>query len=45
MLQELLNDAMVLHIHKDFTDGLGLKSIGNDFIAKPEYQKLEFPMF
>ena len=30
MLQERLNATMVLHIHKDLTDLLDLKAVGND---------------
>ena len=34
MSQERLNSLMVLHIHKDLTDDLDLKVIGNEFHAK-----------
>ena len=45
MLQERLNAAMTLHIHKDLTDSLDLKSLSNDFVAKSDYRKSKFPMY
>ena len=33
MTQERLNHIMVLHVHKDMTDSLNLKSVGNFFVA------------
>ena len=42
MSQSRLNAMMVLHIHKDLTDSLNLKSIGNDFISKSDYRKTKF---
>ena len=42
MSQSSLNTMMVLHIHKDLTDSLNLKSIGNDFISKSDYRKTKF---
>ena len=45
MLQERLNAAMIIHIHKDLTDCLDLKSLSNNFIAKSDYRKSKFPMY
>ena len=45
MSQECLNSLMVLHIHKDLTDNLDLKYIGNEFRAKSDYRKTKFPAF
>ena len=42
MSQSRLNAMMVLHIYKDITDSLNLKSIGNDFISKSDYRKTKF---
>lgn len=36
---------MILLIHKDLTDQLDLKSIGNEFIAKSDIRKSKFSMF
>ena len=36
---------MTLHIPKDLTDVLDLKSSSNDFIAKSDYRKSKFPMY
>ena len=33
MCQQRLNHLMILHIHKDHTDGLNLVDVANDFIA------------
>ena len=45
MLQERLNTTMILHIHKDLTDLLDLKAVGNDFRAKSEHRKTKLPLF
>ena len=45
MSQERLNSTMVLHIHKDCTDKLNLKSIANEFCTKSDSRKLKFPTF
>ena len=33
MKQELLNSLMAIHVHKDKTDKLELRAIGNEFVA------------
>ena len=45
MSQSWLNAMTVLHIHKDLTDSLNLKSTGNDFITKSDYRKTKFSVF
>ena len=45
MLQERLNATMLLHVHKDLTDGLDLKSISNEFVRKLDYRKSKFPIY
>ena len=42
MSQKWLNSAMVLHIHKDLTDTLDLKSVCKEFISKSDYRKSKF---
>ena len=44
MLQEQLNAVMLLHVHKDLTDGLDLKSISNEFVCKTYHRKSKFPV-
>ena len=39
MSRERLNSLIVLHIHKDLTQDLDLKDIGNEFCAKSDYPK------
>lgn len=41
MSQGRLNGTMVLHVHKNLTDNLDLKSISN-FISKSDYRKSKF---
>ena len=45
MSQERLNATMVMYVHKDLTDNLDLKSIGNEFCVKSDYRKAKFPKF
>ena len=33
MKQERLNSLMTIHVHKDKTDKLELRAIGNEFVA------------
>ena len=42
MVQEWLNSVMVLHIHKELTDGLDLNIICKEFIYKSDYRKTKF---
>ena len=42
MMQERLNSVMVLHIHKELTDGLDLKNICKEVVSKSDYQKTKF---
>ena len=42
MSQKRLNSAMVLHIHKDLTDTLDLKSVCEEFTSKSDYLKSKF---
>ena len=37
MSQERLNATMVMYVHKDLTDNLDRKSIGNEFCVKSDY--------
>ena len=41
-VEKRLNSAMVLHIHKDLTDTLDLKSVCEEFISKSDYRKFKF---
>lgn len=45
MLQEWLNAVIGLHVHKDLTDGLDLKSISNKFACKLDLQNFNFPLY
>ena len=45
MSQEHLNATMVMYVHKDLTDNLDLKSIGNEFCVKSDYRKAKFSKF
>ena len=36
MKQERLNSLMTIHVHKDKTDKLELRAIGNEFVAAKE---------
>ena len=36
MSQGRLNDLMLLHVHKDLTDGLKLVDVANDFVSGSE---------
>ena len=42
MMQERLNSVMVLHVHKELTDGLDLKSICKEFVSESDYQRTKF---
>ena len=42
MCQQRLNHLMILHIHKDHTDGLNLVDVANDFIAGSDHRKQVF---
>lgn len=42
MSQKRLNSAMVLHIHKDLTDSMDLKTVCREFISKSDYRKSKF---
>ena len=42
MVQERLNSVMVLHIHKELTDGLDLNNICKEFTSKSDYRKTKF---
>ena len=39
MSQQRLNHLMLLHVHKDRTDGLDLVDVANDFIVGSEHRK------
>ena len=45
MNQDRLNHLMVLHIHKQITDDLNLKDVGNDFVSASEHRLSLFGKF
>lgn len=45
MTQNRLNNVMVLHVHKDYTDQLCLIKIGNDFVQGSSHRELQFGKF
>lgn len=45
MSQERLNHLMILHVHKDTTDTLDLKSIANEFVGESEHRASIFGTF
>ena len=45
MGQERLNNLMVLHVHKDYTESLDLVKVANDFVAEHEYRLQRFGTF
>ena len=45
MTQERLNHLMILHIHKELTDGLILTNIANEFVSKSERRLQVFGKF
>ena len=45
MTQLRLNNLMVLHIHKDKTDHLNLKEVGNEFVGNREVRMRHFGRF
>ena len=36
MSAERLNNLLILHIHKDFTDRLNMQEVANEFVNKNE---------
>ena len=45
MGQMRLNNLMVLHVHKDLTDGLDLNEVGNEFVGNKEVRMRLFGKF
>ena len=45
MSQELLNNLLTLHIHKENTLALSLADIGNDFVSAKENRMTMFGKF
>ncbi len=45
MSQNRLNNVMVLHVHKNYTDELSLTKIGNDFVCGSSHRQLQFGQF
>ena len=45
MGQMQLNNLMVLHVHKDLTDGLDLNEVGNEFVGNKEVRMRLFGKF
>ena len=45
MTQERLNHLMILHVHKELTDGLILTNIANEFVSKSERRLQVFGKF
>ena len=45
MMQERLNHLLVLHMHKERTDGVDLKDIGEKFVAGSEQRLRNFGKF
>ena len=45
MTQNRLNNVMVLHVHKHFTDELSLTEIGNEFVLNSLHREAQFGKF
>ena len=45
MAQERLNHLMIMHVHKERTDKLDLKSVLNDFVAGSEHRSSIFAKY
>ena len=45
MKQARLNHLMLLHVHKDLTDGLDLLSCANDFVSGSDHRQHIFGKF
>ena len=45
MNQGRLNNVMILHVHKQFTDDLCLADIGNDFVRGSSHRETLFGKF
>ena len=45
MSQEKLNNLIVLHVHKDMTDSLDLRSICKEFVGDSEHRHRVFGTF
>ena len=45
MTQERLNYLMIIHVHKERTDALDMKTLLNEFVDKSEHRTRIFAMF
>ena len=45
MTQERLNNLMILHVHKEFTDALDLVQVANEFVRANESRLRSFGKF
>jgi hypothetical protein len=45
MTQNRLNNIMVLHVHKNYTDELCMTKIGNEFVSSSSHRELQFGKF
>ena len=45
MTQQRLNNLMILHVHKEQTDGLILKDVANEFVGNSQHRKNIFGKF
>ena len=45
LTQTRLNSILVLHIHQEYADGLGLKEVGNEFVTGSEHGQTLFGKF
>ena len=45
MTQERLNNLLVPHVHKDYTDSLDLVATGNDFVKHSKHRLSTFGKF
>jgi hypothetical protein len=45
MTEKRLNNVMILHVHKDYTDELSLVEVANDFIQGSDHRKNYFGKF
>ena len=45
MTQSRLNNVMVLHVHKNYTDELCMTNIGNEFVRSSSHRELQFGKF
>ena len=45
MTQSRLNNVMVIHVYKNYTDELCMANIGNEFVSSSSHRELQFGKF